>query len=144
MKRLVFNILTGFLSAIILLLSIVFLVIEGRLLFSGDRLVYDNVALGFIKYFFRFLIALFAGTYAVFEFINMKKKSNIINWFLFIGNVSLVIISAVLSFTATNMVGEIALIVALLAFIVRVCSFIFLKQPDKEPQEKNPTLIANR
>lgn len=137
MRKIVFNVVIGFFSAVILLLSAIFLVIEGRLLFSGDWLVYDNVALGFFKYFFRVLIALAAGTYAVFEFINMKKNSKTIKIFLFIANVVLILMCTILGFTATNMEGEIALIIALLAFIAKLTSFIFLKENFKIDKKEN-------
>ena len=95
MKKL-FNVLIGIFSAIILLLSIVFAVIEARLLFSGDWLVYDNAAAGFFKYLFRFILALSCGAYAVFEFINMKKNNKTISHFLFISNIGMVVMTMVM------------------------------------------------
>lgn len=133
--RKVFNIIIGIFSAIILLLSVVFIVLEGRLLFSGDWIVYDNIALGCVKYLFRFILALSAGTYAVFEFINMKKKSELINYFLYIGNIGLVIMSMVLVFTASNMVGQIALIISVVLLLIKIIASINLKA--ENPEDKN-------
>lgn len=126
MKKL-FNVLIGIFSAIILLLSIVFAVIEARLFFSGDWLVYDNAAAGFFKYLFRFILALSCGAYAVFEFINMKKNNKTISHFLFISNIGIVVMTMVMIFTASNMVGEIALLIATVTLLIKLLSFVLTK-----------------
>ena len=82
--KIVRNILVGFFSIIIFVLSLAFIVIEGRLLFSLDWIIYDNVIFGFLRYFFRFLIAISLCIYSIVEFINMKKKSEKIQFILFI------------------------------------------------------------
>jgi hypothetical protein len=125
--RKLFNVFFGFFSAIILLLSIVFIVIEGRLLFCGDWIVYDNVALGFFKYFFRFLIAIFAATHSIFEYINMKKKNQKITHYLFVGNIAFLIVGITLFFTASNYVGEIALLLSLISIIIKLMSIIVME-----------------
>lgn len=136
MKK-VFNVITGIFSAIILLLSVVFIVIEGRLLFCGDWVIYDNAAAGFFKYFFRLVLALFAATHSIFEYINMKKKNDKITHYLFIGNFVLVIMGMVLVFTATNMVGEIGLLIAMVTLLVKVLGMILtLKIKPSKDEEK--------
>lgn len=125
-KKIVFNILNGLMSAVIAVLAVLFIYVEGRLLFSGEWLIYDNVVLGFFKYFFRLLIALFALSHSVFTFINIKKKDINISHYLFVGNIALVITGVFLIFTASNMVGEIALLLSLSALVVKLTE-IFLK-----------------
>lgn len=125
-KKIVFNILNGLMSAVIAVLAVLFIYVEGRLLFSGEWLIYDNVVLGFFKYFFRLLIALFALNHSVFTFINTKKKDIKISHYLFVGNIALVITGVFLIFTASNMVGEIALLLSLSALVVKLTE-IFLK-----------------
>ena len=126
--KIVRNILVGFLSIIIFVLSLSFIVIEGRLLFSLDWTIYDNVIFGFLRYFFRFLIAIISCIYSIVEFINMKKKSEKIQFILFIYNVCLVIVSIFLLFQATNMVGEIAISLSLLILLVKVLFIVLLKK----------------
>ena len=91
MKK-VLNIFNVIISSIVLLLSLVFIFIEGRLLFSGDWLIYDNVILGIFKYLFRLIIAISAGMYSILTFINIKKKSGILTNFLFMLSVCLFIV----------------------------------------------------
>ena len=122
--RTLFKVINCFISAIILLLAVVFIVVEGRLFFCGDWLVYDNVALGFIKYFFRFVVALFAATHSIFTFINTKKNSRTIEHFLFVGNISLFIFGVVLMCTATNYVGEVGISLSALALVFRFVGYI--------------------
>lgn len=126
--KIVRNILVGFFSIIIFVLSLAFIVIEGRLLFSLDWTIYDNVIFGFLRYFFRFLIAISLSIYSIVEFINMKKKSEKIQFILFIYNVCLVIVSIFLLFQATNMVGEIAISLSLLILLVKVLFIVLLKK----------------
>lgn len=121
------NILVGFFSTIILILSLAFIVIEGRLLFSLDWTIYDNVIFGFFKYFFRLLIALVTCTYSIFEFINIKKDSEKIRFILFIYNICLVIISTILIFKATNMVGEIALAISSFVLVLKILFIVFIR-----------------
>ena len=45
-----FKVLLVIVSSIVMLLSLAFIVIEGRLLFSGDWLIYDSPFNGFIRY----------------------------------------------------------------------------------------------
>lgn len=114
------NILISIFSVIVFILSFVFVIIEGRLVFSLDWTIYDNAFLGFLKYFFRLIIALLTCVYAVFEFINLKKKLELISFILFIYNICLVIVSIVLIFTVTNMVGEIALCISSVILLIKI------------------------
>ena len=119
-KKIIINIILGFVSLIILLLSLVLIFIEGRLLFSGDWLVYDNVVLGFFRYFFRLNIALFALGHSVLTFINFKKKNSTLKYYLLLGNFALLIASIFLIFTGSNMVGEIAFMIAIFPIMIKV------------------------
>ena len=123
--KIVRNILVGFFLVIIFVLSLAFIVIEGRLLLSLDWTIYDNVVFGFLRYFFRFLIAIVTSIYVILEFINMKKKSEKLNFILFIYNICLVIVSVFLLSEATNMVGEIAILLSLIILLIKGL-FIFL------------------
>jgi hypothetical protein len=70
--------------------------------------------------------------YSIVEFINMKKKSEKIQFILFIYNVCLVIVSIFLLFQATNMVGEIAISLSLLILLIKVLFTVLLKKKQYE------------
>lgn len=95
-----FKILSIFISSIIIILSIAFIVIEGRLLFSGDWLVYDNPLFGFLRYFSRLLLAIFALLKGLFEILYINKKQR-----LFYADLLLVIMSFIILIYASNYVG---------------------------------------
>ena len=75
MKK-ILNILLCFICSIIIILSLAFIFIEGRLLISLDWSIYDNPINGFIRYLFRLIIACFSLTVALLEIINIFKKFN--------------------------------------------------------------------
>ena len=72
-----FKVLLVIISSIIMILSLAFIVIEGRLLFSGDWLIYDSPFNGFIRYLCRLLIAIFAFTKSLLEVIYINKEHSI-------------------------------------------------------------------
>ena len=123
MKK-VMNILTIFISSIIILLSLVFIFIEGRLLFSLDWIIYDNAFNGFIRYLFRLIISIYAGFVGLMEIINIKKQKDILLYF----NISLVLISIILLFTTTNYVGTICIIVSVLLLIIKLIKYLLEKR----------------
>ena len=69
------NLLRLILSVLIGLLALVFAVIEGRNLFSGDWLIYEYAFNGLVRYMSRLLLALFALSQGILPFINLKIKS---------------------------------------------------------------------
>ena len=121
MKK-VMNILTIFISSIIILLSLVFIFIEVRLLFSLDWIIYDNAFNGFIRYLFRLIISIYAGFVGLMEIINIKKQKDILLYF----NISLVLISIILLFTTTNYVGTICIIVSVLLLIIKLIIYLLV------------------
>ena len=62
-KCCVFLLLSG--SFLIIFLSIIFVFIEGRLLFSGDWFLYERPWLGGMQYLFRFLLAIGTGFFGI-------------------------------------------------------------------------------
>ncbi len=63
-------------AALIIVFSLIFIVFEGRTLFSGDWLVYENVFDGFIRYFLRLLLAVFALFLSASTYFVLRKKNN--------------------------------------------------------------------
>ena len=125
MKK-VLNIFNVIISSIVLLLSLIFIFIEGRLLFSGDWLIYDNVILGMFKYLFRLIIAISAGMYSILTFINIKKKSGILTNFLFMLSICLFIISIFMIIYAANYVDKISIIIASIILLINVSNIVLV------------------
>ena len=105
MKKIISNIVFGIPLVILILISLVFVFIEGRLLVSLDWTIYDNAFNGFIRYFFRLLIAVICIFTAILEFINMKKSSKTIEFYLNNISIGLLCSSIIVLITATNYAG---------------------------------------
>ena len=125
MKK-VLNIFNVIISSIVLLLSLIFIFIEGRLLFSGDWLIYDNVILGMFKYLFRLIIAISVGMYSIITFINIKKKSGILTNFLFMLSICLFIVSIFMLIYTANYVDKISIIIASIILLINVLNIVLL------------------
>ena len=105
MKKIISNIVFGIPLVILILISLVFVFIEGRLLVSLDWTIYDNAFNGFIRYFIRLLIAVICIFTAILEFINMKKSSKTIEFYLNNISIGLLCSSIIVLITATNYAG---------------------------------------
>lgn len=117
-----FKVLLVIISSIIMILSLAFIVIEGRLLFSGDWLIYDNPFNGFIRYLCRLLIAIFAFTKSLLEVIYINKEHSIKEYLLY-GDISLVLMSLSILVFSTNYVGIICTVLANLLLLVKFVNF---------------------
>ena len=121
MKRVIdilLKILLCIICSIIIILALAFLFIEARLLISLDWSIYDYAFNGFIRYFFRFLLALFALSVCVFEFINLKKKT--LSTYLFVADLSLVIMSIIALIYTANYVGIICIVLSSLLILSKL------------------------
>ena len=116
------NIFLCLFVSISLILSLAFIVIEGRLLFSGDWLIYNNPLNGFIRYLFRFLLALFVLIKGIIEFKNLNKYTNI-QEYLFFSDLGLFLAAVVIYITSTNYVGVVILSIATLITVIKGVKF---------------------
>ena len=121
-----FKVLLVIVSSIIMILSLAFIVIEGRLLFSGDWLIYDSPFNGFIRYLCRILIAIFAFTKSLLEVIYINKEHSI-KEYLYYGDVSLVLMSLSILVFSTNYVGIICTLLANLNLLIKFLSIKLIK-----------------
>ena len=117
-----FKVLLVIISSLMMILSLVFIIIEGRLLFSGDWLIYDSPFFGFIRYLCRLLIAIFAFTKSLLEVIYINKKHSIKDY-LYYGDISLVLMSLSILVFSTNYVGIICTLLANLLLLVKFVNF---------------------
>lgn len=114
-----FKILLVIISSLMMILSLVFIVIEGRLLFSGDWIIYDSPFNGFIRYLCRLLLSMLVFVKSLLEVIYINKK-HIIKEYLFYGDISLVVMSIIILIFSTNYVGLICLIVSIVGLIIKI------------------------
>ena len=119
------NIFLCLFISISLILSLAFIVIEGRLLFSGDWLIYHNPINGFIRYLLRFLLALFVFVKGIIEFTNLNKN-NKTKEFLIYSDIGLFLAAVVIYITSTNFVGVIILPLATMIVLIKGAQF-FIK-----------------
>ena len=97
-----------------LVLSLAFLVIEGRLIFSQDWIIYDSPINGLIRYLLRFIFALGGLLMSIFELVNLKKRNPLIGLCLITANYSFLVMSIILMILGSNRVGIILLVVSLM------------------------------
>jgi hypothetical protein len=116
------NIFLCLFVSISLILSLAFIVIEGRLLFSGDWLIYNNPLNGFIRYLFRLLLALFVLIKGIIEFKNLNEYTNI-QEYLFFSDLGLFLAAVVIYITSTNYVGVVILSIATLITVIKGVKF---------------------
>jgi hypothetical protein len=76
MKR-VCEFILCFVSAVIILLGLAFAIIELRLIFSGDWLLYNSAAVGLIQYLIRFIMSLVLMATGVLTIVFRKSTSSI-------------------------------------------------------------------
>lgn len=123
-------------AAWIILFSLVFIVIEGRTLFSGDWLLYENKVDAFFRYFFRLLLSLYALFIGISTYIVLGKKNEnqILNFYYSFGVLALLVSSVIMSVFATNYIDILLLVLPLLYSIGVMLYFysIRLKQVKKD------------
>ena len=102
MKR-IGKIISYVFAGILLVLSLAFIVIEGRTLFSGDWMLFENQANGFFRYFFRLLVALFVFSSAFLSYFALRSKASFaLRIYFYFGAVGIFVSSLVISYFASN------------------------------------------
>ncbi len=123
-------------AAWIILFSLVFIVIEGRTLFSGDWLLYENTVDAFFRYFFRLLLSLYGLFIGISTYIVLGKKNEnqILNFYYSFGVLALLVSSIIMSVFASNYIDILFLVLPLIYSIGVMLYFysIRLKQVKKD------------
>lgn len=107
-------------SSIILLVSLVMIIVYLRLLFSGDFIIYDSPINGFIRYFFRLILALLFCTMAIIEIFTKLQKYNFINENINFLELSLFIVSIFILIYGTNYIGILSFGLMFLFYILKL------------------------
>lgn len=119
------NIILGIVSVIIAILSLAFLVIEGRLLLSFDWTLHEHEFLGFIQYLARVGLSLLCLATSISSLAYMVRKT-----FIFEG-LCLLAVAAAISISATNGVGLYMIIAASVYLASAVLHYLAAKREEK-------------
>lgn len=112
-------------AALIVIFSLIFIFLEMRNLISGDFLLYENYVNGFIRYFFRLIIALFALALGIFSYFALSKKENrTFHIYFYFGVVTLLITSIVIACYATTYIDILLLVLSSLFGLGSLLYFI--------------------
>lgn len=119
------NIILGIVSVIIAILSLAFLVIEGRLLLSFDWTLHEHEFLGFIQYLARVGLSLLCLATSVSSIVYMARKT-----FIFEG-LCLLAVAVAISISATNGVGLYMIIAASVYLASAVLHYLATKREEE-------------
>lgn len=125
MKKLL-NVLLIIFCIISSILSLVFIVIEARLLVSLDWSIYDNAFNGMIRYLFRLLLSLFVLLVSISNIISIKIKKTSLEVLLMFSNLALFISSIIISLFASNYVGLVCMLLSFIVLSIKTAK-IFIK-----------------
>ena len=117
-------------SSITMVLALAFIVLEGRLVIAGDWVIYDNAADGFIRYFFRLLLAIIVFAKCILEFVFIKKNINY-KQYLFYVDVGMVCMSIIVLIWSTNYVGVALLALSIIPILIKILLIKFKKTNEK-------------
>lgn len=118
--RKIINVFKSLLGGIIMLISFLFLIIEGRLLCSGDWITYEFMYIGCLQYCFRFILAIFSFVIGLLPLICLRKKNKTIIQLTFYGSISLCIVSLILMIYAVNYMGEVFAAISCMYLILNI------------------------
>lgn len=105
-------------TSFLMLLSIFFIVIEGRTLFSREISIFNNVAGGYVTYSSRFILALLILVISVISLIYFIRKNNKLSIYVYFFSLTVLISSVIISIYATNFIDILFIIIGNLYFLL--------------------------
>ena len=124
--RKLLNIAIGFFTVFILFFSILFIIIEGRLVFSGDWKVYDNVINGLIRHLLRLILSLLVFGISIVELVNLKLQKENLFYYLVYFDLGLIIMSLITLIFAANYIGIICVIFMFLITLLKLYYYVLV------------------
>jgi hypothetical protein len=118
--RKLLNIILSVICIIIIILSLAFIFIEGRLIFSLDWIIYDNKFNGLLRYSLRLILACLAIVICIFEMINIRRSNKDISDYLLFSDGGLVVASIVLLINTTNYINIICIALSSILFLTKI------------------------
>ena len=112
-------------GAFLILFGLIFTFLEARNLFSGDYLLYENQADGFVRYLFRLIISLFSLSLGIFTYFALNKKENkTLHIYFYFASLALLISSIIIAIYATNYIDILTLTLSIIFFIGALLHFV--------------------
>lgn len=105
-------------TSFLMLLSIFFIVIEGRTLLSREISIFNNVAGGYVTYSSRFILALLILFISVISLIYFIRKNNKLSIYVYFFSLTVLISSVIISIYATNFIDILFIIIGNLYFLL--------------------------
>jgi len=124
--RKLLNIAIGFFTVFILFFSILFIIIEGRLVFSGDWKVYDNMINGLIRHLLRLILSLLVFGISIVELVNLKLQKENLFYYLVYFDLGLIIMSLITLIFAANYIGIICVIFMSLITLLKLYYYVLV------------------
>lgn len=124
--RKLLNIAIGFFTVFILFFSILFIIIEGRLVFSGDWKVYDNVINGLMRHLLRLILSLLVFGISIVELVNLKLQKENLFYYLVYFDLGLIIMSLITLIFAANYIGIICVIFMFLITLLKLYYYVLV------------------
>lgn len=124
--RKLLNITIGFFTVFILFFSILFIIIEGRLVFSGDWKVYDNVINGLMRHLLRLILSLLVFGISIVELVNLKLQKENLFYYLVYFDLGLIIMSLITVIFAANYIGIICVIFMFLITLLKLYYYVLV------------------
>lgn len=120
------NILITIFSVFLIIFSLLFIVIEGRLLFSKDWIVYDNAFNGFVRYLLRLFLSILVFALSIAEIINIKKQNENLFYYLIYIDFGLVIMSILTYIYTTNYVSVVCSVFLSIVTLLKLYYYILI------------------
>ncbi len=114
-------------TSFLMLLAILFIVIEGRTLFSGEISIFNNVVGGYVNYSFRFILALLIFVISVISLIYLIRKNNKLSIYVYFFSITVLISSVIISTYATNFIDILFIIIGNLYFLINQAYLLLTK-----------------
>ena len=104
-------------TSFLMLLSIFFIVIEGRTLFGGEISIFNNVAGGYVTYSSRFILAILFFVISVISLIYFIRKNDKLSIYVYFFSLTVLISSVIISTYATNFIDILFVVLGNLYFL---------------------------
>ncbi len=114
-------------TSFLMLLAILFIVIEGRTLFSREISIFNNVVGGYVNYSFRFILALLIFVISVISLIYLIRKNNKLSIYVYFFSITVLISSVIISTYATNFIDILFIIIGNLYFLINQAYLLLTK-----------------
>ncbi len=104
-------------TSFLMLLSIFFIVFEGRTLFGGEISIFNNVAGGYVTYSSRFILAILFFVISVISLIYFIRKNDKLSIYVYFFSLTVLISSVIISTYATNFIDILFVVLGNLYFL---------------------------